>query len=183
VAETKRLGAKGILIGECGHASRAAKVFVPTFAPEGEAPPVTNIMELAHRLIAEGRVKLNPDVVTETVTYHDPCNIARSGWLVERPREILRSFVRNFVEMTPSGRENYCCGGGGGTVSIDEIHDYRVGVTGKRKADQLRETGAEIVVAPCANCKKQLSEVIRYFELPCEVQGLHNLILRAIRFE
>jgi hypothetical protein len=36
------------------------------------------------------------------------------------------------------------------------------------------------VVAPCANCKKQLKEIVEHYELPCKVVGLHDLILRAI---
>ncbi|MFH0944163.1 MAG: heterodisulfide reductase-related iron-sulfur binding cluster [Planctomycetota bacterium] len=114
------------------------------------------------------------------MTYHDPCNIARSGWVVEQPRKILRSFVKNFVEMTPCGRDNHCCGGGGGLVSIDETHDFRMNVSGKIKADQIRRTGAELVVAPCANCKKQLKELVEHYQLPCQVIGLHDLVLRAI---
>ena len=31
VDEVRRLDGKKILIGECGHASRSAKIFVPTF--------------------------------------------------------------------------------------------------------------------------------------------------------
>ena len=40
--------------------------------------------------------------------------------------------------MEPHGRDNYCCGGGGGLVSIDEIHEFRMTVAGKVKADQIR---------------------------------------------
>ena len=125
-------------------------------------------------------MRLDPDIVTERVTYHDPCNIARSGWIVEQPRQILRSFVKDFVEMTPRGRANYCCGGGGGLVSMDETHEWRMKIAGRVKAEQIRATGAEMVVAPCANCKKQLKELVDYYELPCRVVGLHDLVLRAI---
>ena len=85
--------------------------------------------------------------------------------------------------MTPHGEENYCCGGGGGTVSIDEIREFRTGPLGKRKADQIRATGAQIVIAPCANCKKQLKELCQDNGLEeVEVMGLHDLLLRVIDF-
>jgi len=48
------------------------------------------------------------------------------------------------------------------------------------KAEQLRQTGAEICIAPCANCKKQLKELVDYYKIPCKVMGLHDLILKAI---
>jgi len=178
--ETRRLKGRRILIGECGHASRVSQFFVPSFN-RGEEIPVINIMELTYDLLKAGKIGLDPGVVTEKVTYHDPCNIARSGWIIDQPRAILRSFVKDFVEMTPNGRENYCCGGGGGTVSLDEIHKFRMEIGGRTKMEQIRATGAEIVVAPCANCKKQLRELMNYHKLPVQVVGLHDLILRAIR--
>ncbi|MCP4725598.1 MAG: (Fe-S)-binding protein, partial [bacterium] len=71
--------------------------------------------------------------------------------------------------------------GGGGIVSIDEVRKYRTGVIGKKKADQIRDTGAEVVVAPCANCKKQIREVLDDNGLEhVQVSGLHDLILKAI---
>lgn len=180
VAEARRLNAKKILVGECGHASRSAKQFMPIFGGVN-ALPVVNIVELTAQLLQEGRFQLDPDVVTEKVTYHDPCNISRSGWIVEQPRQILRSFVHNFVEMNPHGTENYCCGGGSGLVSLDEIYEFRMKVAGKTKAEQIAATGAEIVATPCANCKKQLRELMDYYKLPVQVVGVHDLILRAIK--
>lgn len=179
VGEVTRLKGKQLLIGECGHASRAAHDFVPVFGGR-EAYPVQNFMEYTLDCIRKGKIKLDPDIVTERVTYHDPCNIARSGWIVDQPREILRSFVKDFVDMEPKGERNFCCGGGGGLVSIDEIHDFRMNIGGKVKVEQIRRTGAEILIAPCANCKKQLKELVDYHELPCRVMGLHDLILQAI---
>jgi Fe-S oxidoreductase len=179
VAEVKRLRGQVILIGECGHAARSAKSYVPQFA-DGEYP-VMSFLEYTAQAIRDGRISLDPHAVTERVTYHDPCNIARSDWLVDQPRQILKAFVGDFVEMTPRGRLNYCCGGGGGTVSIDETHEYRMKIAGKVKADQIRKTGAQIVATPCANCKKQLRELVDYYELPVQVVGVHDLVLRAIR--
>jgi len=179
--EVRRLGAKKILIGECGHASRSAKFFVRTFCGADDAPEVVNFMEYTHKEWKEGRLELRPNVVTQRTTYHDPCNIARSGWIINQPREILRHICSDYVDMTPNGRENYCCGGGGGTVSIDEIRNFRTLVGGAKKAEQIRRTGAEIVVAPCANCKKQLREVCEDHGLDhVRVVGLHDLLIKAI---
>src|SRR3989339_201643 len=180
--ETQRLKAKKVLIGECGHASRSA-TFLKTFWQGGDCPEIINIMELTNELLKEGRIKLDPNKVTERVTYHDPCNIARQGWIVEQPREIIKAFCKDFVEMTPNRTENYCCGGGGGTVSIDEIRKYRTLVSGAKKAGQIRRTGAHYVIAPCANCKKQIRETMEDNKVDGELVGLHDLILKAIIIE
>jgi len=182
-AETRRLKGKNVLIGECGHASRSAKLYLPVYCGGKDAYPVINIMEYTHRVWKEGRLKLDPNVVTEKVAYHDPCNIARQGWIIDKPRELLKAFCKNYVEMTPSGMDNICCGGGGGTVSIDEIRPYRTTIGGKLKADQIRQSGCKILVAPCANCKKQLRELVEDQGIDCEVVGLHDLIYKAIIFD
>ena len=180
LAEVKRLGGEVMLIGECGHASRAAKEGMQNFIPLHERVPVINIMELTHGALVSGELKLKPGVIEERTTYHDPCNIARNGWIVEQPRAILRHICKDFVEMTPGGTDNYCCGGGGGSVSIDEIKDFRMFTGGKTKADQIEATGAQYVVTPCANCKKQVGELLDAHEMECERIGLHDLILKAI---
>ncbi len=178
-AEAKRLKAKAILIGECGHASRTAKVFYNQFCTDYPLP-VYNILEVTHKFLKEGKLKLHDDIITEKVTYHDPCNLARSGWVIDQGREILKAFCKNYVEMEHAGRNNICCGGGGGTVSIDEIRPYRTMIGGKAKAEQVKASGAEMLVAPCANCKKQLGEVIADQKLSVELVGLHDILLKAI---
>lgn len=181
-AEMHRLNGKNVLIGECGHASRSAS-FLPTFWQHGEVAPMWNIMQLTYKLWKEGKIEFDPDVVTEKVTYHDPCNIARQAWIIEEPRELLKAFCKNYVEMTPNRTENYCCGGGGGTVSIDEIRKYRTTLAGLKKAEQLKAACAHYVVAPCANCKKQIKELIEDNKLDCELVGLHDLIYKAIKLK
>ncbi len=178
--EVKRLRGRKILIGECGHASRSAKAFVKTFCGR-DAPQVVNCLEYAYEAFKKGRLELKQGAIDARVTYHDPCNLARSGWIVDQPRALLRHIAKDFVDMTPNGRENYCCGGGAGTVSIDEIRSFRTGIGGKAKADQIRRTGATLVVAPCANCKKQVREVCEDHGLnDVRVVGLHDLLLEAL---
>jgi len=166
-AEAKRLKAKKILMGECGHASRVAKYFYPTYCGGQQA-------------LKEGRIELDPKIVSERVTYHDPCNFARTGWIINQPREVLKNFCADYAEMAPNGRSNLCCGGGGGTVSIDEVRAYRTTVSGRLKAEQIRRTDAKYCVAPCANCKKQLRELMEDQGVECEIVGLHDLIYKAI---
>jgi Fe-S oxidoreductase len=181
--ELERLKVEKILVGECGHASRAAKHFVDSFWCDrpGKAPEVANCVDIAYRAFKSGEIELRENVIEGRVTYHDPCNIARSGWIVEQPRELLRHICQDYVEMTPRGTKNYCCGGGGGSVSIDELREFRTGLGGKTKADQIAATKANMVVAPCANCKKQLKEVCEDNGLgDVKIIGLHDLLLRAL---
>ncbi|OGK08144.1 MAG: hypothetical protein A2Y63_02475 [Candidatus Riflebacteria bacterium RBG_13_59_9] len=181
VTEVNRLKGKKVLVGECGHATRCAWA-IPTFCGP-DAPPVVNFLQYTHEQLMKGKIPLKEQLIEERVTYHDPCNIARTGRITEEPREILKAICKDFVEMVPNRAQNYCCGGGGGLVSIDEIREFRTNLMGKRKADQIRATGAKYLVAPCANCKKQLKEVCEDNDLEdVKVIGLHDLLLRVIDF-
>ena len=95
------------------------------------------------RYIKEGRIKVNPSLNKEPVTFHDSCNIARSGDLIEEPRWILSKVCTDFREMYPNRTENFCCTGGGGLLSMVEYKPLRMEVA-KLKADQLKATGAKI---------------------------------------
>jgi Fe-S oxidoreductase len=181
--EADRLQVKTIVIGESGYAARSAKSFYPGCAGEGPAQPVVSLVEYTHRAWKSGRLKLRANAISERVTYHDPCNFARDGWIVEEPRELLQAICSDYVEMTPNRRDNFCCGGGGGTVSIGELRSYRTSVGGKAKAGQIRATGAKYCVAPCANCKKQLRELMEDQGIDCQIVGLHDLLYKAIVFE
>ncbi|MGD8868886.1 MAG: (Fe-S)-binding protein, partial [Gemmatimonadales bacterium] len=97
IAEVRRLDGRKILVGECGHATRAAW-YVPAFGGP-DAPPVVNCMEYALEMLRAGRIPLKAELIPERVTYHDPCNIARAGRIVEQPREILKAICADFVEM------------------------------------------------------------------------------------
>jgi Fe-S oxidoreductase len=176
----KELGVREIIIGECGHATKAQKIFAPYFIKDPNMVGIRNMVEVTETYIREGRIRLDPSKNTDPVTLHDPCNLSRMGGLTETMRYVLKAAVRNLVEMEPHGEENYCCGGGGGLVGFEEIYDFRMEASGRKKVEQLRATGAKVVAAPCANCKKQLRELVDYHKLDMEVVGIHDLVAKAL---
>jgi len=93
VAEVRRLEGRKVLVGECGHATRAAW-YIPALAGP-DAPPGVNCIQYAHQMLEAGRLPLRDERIEEPVTYHDPCNIARGGRIVEEPRQILKAICRN----------------------------------------------------------------------------------------
>ncbi len=176
--EVNLLGAKAVVIGESGHGARAAKVGVPLYG-RGVGVPVLSAVELTYKLLEAGRLHLKPGAIEGKVTYHDPCNVARSGWITEQPRRVLAGICDNLVEMTPHSEKNYCCGGGGGPAN-ESNYKFRMEVAGLKKAEQLAGTRADYVVTICDDCKRQLRDLIHYHGLNMEVVGLHDLVLRSI---
>ncbi len=81
--------------------------------------------------------------------------------------------------MTPNREKNYCCGGGGGQLAMTRFAKRRIEV-GKLKADQIRKTGAEIVVAPCHNCIDQLLELNKHYKLGVEIKTVCEVVADAL---
>jgi Fe-S oxidoreductase len=159
--EFVRLGCGQFIVTECGHAFRSMKWCQRTFW-KGGMFPIRHILELLLDLAKDGSLKLDPDTVTEVVTYHDPCNTARKEGVWECPRELLRSFVKSFVDMNPNGRWNYCCGAGGGGMDMPEFNEKRK-AKGQRKVDQVCATGAQIVIVLCHNCMDQFNDLNKWY--------------------
>jgi CheY-like chemotaxis protein len=134
------------------------------------------------RYINEGRIKVDKTRNTASVTYHDSCNNARSCGMFEEPREVLSHVVTDFREMVPNRAENYCCTGGGGAMSMSEYTPQRL-KSAKVKADQLRATGAKVVVTSCHNCVDGLVDLIRHYKLDMKVTQLVNLVSDALVIE
>ena len=181
-AAVNHLGVQTLVMAECGHGYRSQRWEAENWLGRGYPFKVMSFVELQAQYIREGRLKLDPARNAKRVTYHDPCNQARNGGIVEEPRYILRHSVMDFVDMEPHGAENYCCGGGGGMLSMTEFAAERK-AAGKAKADQVSATGAEILATSCHNCLDQLDEVKRHYKLKVKVQNLSELVANAIIWE
>jgi len=123
---------------------------------------VVSVQELLKEYIDEGRIKLDPSVNTHTITVHDPCNYVRKSQMTfgDHMGHLNRWITQQCVdpslyrEMVDDPLNNHCCGAGGGAWAMP-YDDERLAY-GKVKADQIKDTGAEIVMAPCHNCRDQI---------------------------
>jgi Fe-S oxidoreductase len=176
INEAKRLKVKEVCICECGTAYRVMKQL------SGRQPfEVTSITETHARYIKEGRIKLDKSKLNgTTVTYHDPCQIARNGGVIDEPRLILSHLTDHFREMAPEPLYNWCCGGGGGLVALgDETLDFRM-KSAKVKVDQVKASGARILATACENCHTQLSNLSDHYQTGVEVRFLSSMVADAL---
>jgi Fe-S oxidoreductase len=181
VEEAKRLGAKVMFMGECGHAYRIMKMMMEPGKWWGELPfEIMNCMEFTAEKIKAGELQFDKSKNAQPVTYHDPCNFGRSCDIVEEPRVILEATCQDFREMHPNRGDNWCCGGGGGLSAMDDIYEFRMKVAGTKKMEQVRDTGAKYVAAACSNCKRQLTQLMEYHKEDVAVGGVHDMLSRSI---
>jgi len=180
--EAERLGVEEIILSECGHGFRSFRWEGPNWLGEGYGIPMRSVLQLIDEYIDQGRIKVDPGRNPERVTLHDPCNLVRWGGVSEPQRKILKRAVSDFAEMTPNREQNFCCGGGGGMLSMSEYGDRRI-QSGVVKAEQIKTTGANIVATPCHNCADQLLEINKKYALGVEILAVCELVYNALVME
>ncbi|MFA7401117.1 MAG: (Fe-S)-binding protein [Bacteroidales bacterium] len=177
--EVKRLNANTLVLGECGHGSRATRWEGPNYLGMEYDFDVITVVELINDYIRSGRIKLDKSLIKERVTMHDPCHLSRNGGLENELRYAVKSAVNDFAEMTPHGFDNFCCGGGGGQLAMSEYNDRRIKI-GEIKAEQIRKTGASIVVTPCHNCIDQLMQINHTYKLNVKIKSIAEIVADAL---
>jgi Fe-S oxidoreductase/CheY-like chemotaxis protein len=175
----EKLRAKKIVISECGHGYRSTRCEGANWGKRTVGTPMETSIFTMLEYIKQGRIKVDKTKNQQPVTYHDSCNLARSCGITEEPRELLNLVCGDFREMHPNRSENFCCTGGGGAMSMTEYAPRRL-ASAKVKAEQLRATGAKIVVTSCHNCVDGLFDLIRHYKLDMEVKLLVNLVANAL---
>jgi len=122
----------------------------------------------------DGRLKTQ-GVTDDSISYHDPCNAARRGGVLDQPRTLLNRVAPNIVELPGSGAMNWCCGGGG--VSANERADelrIRVFSVRKRQLDAVQVKG---LVSACSNCRNMSGDGLEAYDMQdIELPGVTELI-------
>ncbi|MBW1997214.1 MAG: hypothetical protein JRJ29_04530 [Deltaproteobacteria bacterium] len=97
--------------------------------------------------------------------------MVRGGGLADKNRRLAEYLSEDFRPMKYQGNYNFCCGGGGGAMPMGgEMKKYRL-MSGRQKAEQIRETGAKIVFVPCHNCIDQIRDLAKEYDL--DIKAIH----------
>jgi Fe-S oxidoreductase len=119
----------------------------------GSEIKVTHIIQILVEMLEKHRIAVKK--ILGKVTYHDPCHLGRLEGIIEEPREILRQ-ISDFREMPDSGYESNCCGAGGGVrAAFPELSQE----IGKKRVEEAKATGAEILVTSCPFCENQFKTI------------------------
>lgn len=179
----EKLQARSIVLAPCGHGYRVMRWEVEKYHGRRFIdPPVLTLAELIDQYVQQGRLRLEKDVFEGPITYHDPCNIARRGGVIQAPRTVLKALSSQFVEMHPNGAHNYCCGGGGGLAATGDYGNLRI-TMGMKKADQIRQTGAKMVITNCFNCMTQMQNLKKAYDLDIEVKSIVEVVAQSMSFD
>jgi heterodisulfide reductase subunit D len=185
IESVKAMGAKTLVCG-CPSCYHVWENLYPQLSSEKNLPfEVVHSTDYLLRLLKEERIPLHS--LEARVTYHDPCDLGRASGIYEAPREIIQMVSGiNFVEMRNHRQHATCCGGGGDLeMFFPKISKDIV----ELKIKEIEETGAEVVLSACQQCKRTISLNAKKMKKKFRVLDLLELILilsdpmRALTFE
>lgn len=171
VDEALAIGARTVILPECGHAYPALRW--EGRLDDGRPLPfeVLAASEYVGREVTAGRLKLERLPPGQRVTYHDACKLARHGGVVQEPRAALRAIGVDLRETEPTAEQNWCCGGGAGTFLINRAGPLRHKAWAIKR-DQIDATGADTVVVSCGSCRLNLMAGAEADAWPVQIRSL-----------
>jgi Fe-S oxidoreductase len=185
-------GTKRMIMPDCGGGSYGCRKGMSKLAKRDPANRVEflYLYDYLMELLKTGRIRVDKSVhAGRTFTFHDSCKHGRElarnfgkGYFDE-PRWIINQCVDTFVELSPNREKNYCCGAGGGLwpMPFDEQSAWHARV----KHQQIEDSGADVVVVGCSNCRDQIMKRIPkyYGGRKYEVKYLWQLVAEALVIE
>jgi glycolate oxidase iron-sulfur subunit len=164
-----------VIVTDCSSCASFLKNY-PQFFPEADkhheksqavSARVKDMVQLIHTM--QAYAPSSDSAVT--VTYHHPCHAARGQGLVKEPDEILNRLPG--VEYRPLLEADWCCGGAG---SYAFAHYELSQQVLDRKMDNLKKTGANLLVTSCPACIMHLSYGVRKHGLNTKVCHISELV-------
>ena len=151
--------------------------------------------QLLGQLVAEGRLR-SADPEPGSVTYHDPCYLARVNGESDAPRSLVGDRThwntsqgavaheltrepddpRHLAEPSHKGVKTLCCGAGGGRMWFEEEPGKR---PSERRVQELLGTGAKEIAVACPFCRIMLDASVKQYDESVRLVDLAELLQEA----
>jgi Fe-S oxidoreductase len=185
----RELRIKQMIMPDCGGGSygcRSGMKICQLDDPENVVDFVY-LYEYLQNLFKTGRIQVDKSInAGKRFTWHDSCKHGRElekhfgKGFYDEPRWILNQCVDDFVDMIPNREGNFCCGAGGGNWPMP--YEAQSAHHGRFKYDQIKRSGADVVVVGCSNCRDQMMRRIpKYFkDYKYEVKYIWQLVAESL---
>jgi len=173
------------ILTECGSCSSFLKKYAEVLSDDPEyaerakrlSERVVDSNEFIYKSLQKGQPHgAAPTPYSLKVTYHDPCHLSRYQGITKEPREIIKSIPGiEFVELPEA---DWCCGGAGSySIENREISEKIL----DRKINNVKKTGADLLVTSCPACMIQLSYGIKRAGLNVRVMHVNQLFTLSLK--
>jgi len=162
-----------MLVTECGSCSAFIHRWPELLADDAAARSAADIAARCADVSAalcDLNLAAAPGEAGLTVTYHDPCHLARGLGVRDEPRRLLTDVAG--LQLSELVEADWCCGGAG---SYNIAHPELSLSILDRKQRRIQESGAQVVATSCPACVIQLSYGMRRAGLNTPVRHVTEL--------
>ena len=118
--------------------------------------------------------------VTRKMAIHDPCYLGQANNIYEPLRDLSRAVPGIDLKELKRNRENaFCCGGGGGRMWLHENIGQNIN---NLRAEEISESGVELVGTACPYCLTMLEDGINFLEMekPPKVMDIIEIVANSL---
>jgi Fe-S oxidoreductase len=171
--QLKKIRAKKLVVLSASAYRMITTRFARFGAPLPEGLKVLHAVEFLGELLDGGKLAIR-NKLNKSVTYHDPCCLARFTYVLEPPRKLLAALCESpLLEMNWSGKQARSCGGCGGVpFTYPDISEKAGGL----RLEEAQKTKAAILASADPECEALLSRAARGIE----VKDIVELVAEAI---
>ena len=142
---------------------------------------VVHHTEYLAQLVDEGKLKPKK-AMEKTVTYHDPCYLARHNDVWKGARMVIESIPgTEYEELHRHGHKTFCCGAGGGRMWMEEHMGKKCNV---ERTDEALASASDTLAVGCPFCNVMLNDGIteRKADQDMVVRDVAQILLESIEF-
>jgi Fe-S oxidoreductase len=142
---------------------------------------VVHHTEFLAQLVDQGRLKPKKEMAT-TITYHDPCYLARHNDIEDGARLVLESIPgTEYQELHRHGHKTFCCGAGGGRMWMEEHMGKKCNV---ERTDEALASSSDTLAVGCPYCNIMLHDGVteRKKDETMVVRDVAQILLESIEF-
>ena len=151
VAQVDATGARTLVVLDPSD----ARMFIRECGEWGCKPTAAVVTATSYfaELVKSGKLKPQA-LVSGSVTFHDPCRLARDLEETAPAREIIAAMGLNLKEMFLHGAMTKCCGG----VVLDRHSPGLTDLTSAGRWEDATRTGATLLITACPGCSGVLGK-------------------------
>jgi Fe-S oxidoreductase len=153
-----------------------------------EYPQFGGTFEVIHhteylaQLVKEGRLKPSAPI-EKSVTYHDPCYLARHNDVWKGAREVIEAIPgTEYGELHRHGHSTFCCGAGGARMWMEERMGKKMNI---ERTDEALASASDTLAVGCPFCNIMLSDGVteRHADEQMSVRDVAQLLLESMAYE
>ena len=175
IDKVKELGAETVLVNCPGCYRVWAEEYKKVIQGE-HGLKVIHASQYLAGAIRDGRIRLKE--MRGRITYHDPCDLGRNAGVYDEPRYVIENIPGvSFLELEDNRNYSMCCGAGGDLLAVNLPLSQHIAT---KRARQVAEIGADLLVTSCPSCMKILGFGIRELDGEVPIMDICQLVYQTM---